>query len=275
MEIVHERILVTHAEIGADAADGHVDLRHLPGVGIGLLAEDRDIAAVAAVGLDELEGLREHAARAAAGIVDAFAGFGTQHLDERLDDALRRIVFAALLALVFGELLDAVFVGAPEEVAVLLDVAELQVVGEEVDDVAEHLLVDVGRRIELRQYALEIGVLLLDLAHRVVDGLPVLRLVRNRGDPLPAGALRDEEDVLLEVGIAVLLIAEALRLQFVIALLKGIGNVAQEKKPHQHLTILCRRQFAAHQFRRVPELVLKAQRCARRKQICLFCLCHQ
>ena len=67
-----------------DAADGQVHLAETPGGGVGLLAVDGDVGAVAAVLLDELLGLDEHAARTAAGIVDA-ALVGLDHLHQQAD----------------------------------------------------------------------------------------------------------------------------------------------------------------------------------------------
>ena len=71
-----------------------------------------------AVRLDELLGLHEHAARAAAGVVDAtFVGF--EHLDQQADDRARRVELAAELAFGLGELAEEVFVDAAEDVAAL------------------------------------------------------------------------------------------------------------------------------------------------------------
>ncbi len=51
-----------------------------PGGVVTFLPVDRDVAQTAAVGLDELLRLHEHAARSAAGIIDP-AFVGLQHLD--------------------------------------------------------------------------------------------------------------------------------------------------------------------------------------------------
>lgn len=166
-------------------------------------------------------------------------------------------------------MLDAVFVGASEYVAVRLDVAERQIVREEVYDVAKHPLVDVRGAVELRQHPLERLVLALDGDHRVVDRLAVVRLVRDGGDPFPACGLRDEEDVLLHVGIAVFFVAVALRLQLAVAVLKGIRDIPQKQEPHQHLTVLRGGQLAAHQIGGMPELGLKSKGCCR--LLYLFC----
>ena len=75
--------------------------------------------AVAAVGLDESLGLHEHAARAAAGVVDA-ALVRFEHLDQQSDDGARRVELAAELAFGLGELAEEVFVDAAERVAGLV-----------------------------------------------------------------------------------------------------------------------------------------------------------
>ena len=103
MEVAVEGVGVLFAEIGVDAADGEVHHGQAPGGGVALLAVDADVAEPAAVGFDELLRLHEHAARAAAGIVDA-AFVGREHLDQQADDALRGVELAAFLALGAGEL---------------------------------------------------------------------------------------------------------------------------------------------------------------------------
>ena len=118
-----------------------------------LLAVDADVApglaAVAvAVGVraDELDRLHEHARRAAAGVVDPPV-VRLEHLDQQLDDAARRVELAALLALGAGELREEVFVDPAEHVlgAARLGVADSANVADEVDELAEPLLVEAGR----------------------------------------------------------------------------------------------------------------------------------
>lgn len=75
--------------------------RHV--VGIGLLPEDRQVVAVAAVGGDELVSLNEHAS-GTAGRVEHSAVVRLKHLDEQVHDLARRVELAGLLALVGGEL---------------------------------------------------------------------------------------------------------------------------------------------------------------------------
>ena len=106
---------VAVGDLGVDAADGEVHLGEAPGRVVGLLAVDADVADAAAVRLDELLALDEHAARAAARVVDA-ALVRREHLDEHADDAARRVELAALLALGARELGEEVLVDAAEDV---------------------------------------------------------------------------------------------------------------------------------------------------------------
>ena len=115
MEIAPEGVGLLVAEVGLDAADGEVHHGEAAGGGVALLAVDADVAEPAAVGFDEFFRLHEHAAGAAAGIVDA-AFVGSEHLDEEAHDALRGVELAAVLALGAGELAEEVFVDAAEDV---------------------------------------------------------------------------------------------------------------------------------------------------------------
>src|SRR5690606_30963380 len=80
-----------------------------------VLSVNGDRAELAAVGLDEGLALHEEAAGAHGGIVN-LAGVGLEHLDDDGDDALGRVVLAALLALGQGELAEEVFVNVAEDV---------------------------------------------------------------------------------------------------------------------------------------------------------------
>ena len=88
--------------------------------------------------------LHEHAARAAAGVVDA-ALVGREHLDQHAHDAGRRVELAALLALGAGELGEEVLVDAAEDVLGAVGRAAEADVADQVDELAEPLLVEAGR----------------------------------------------------------------------------------------------------------------------------------
>ena len=76
---------VSVADLRVDATNGEVHLGQSPGSVVRLLPIDGDVADSAAVRLDEFLALHEHAARAAAGIVDA-AFVGREHLHQNADD---------------------------------------------------------------------------------------------------------------------------------------------------------------------------------------------
>ena len=107
----------------------------------------------AAVRLDELLALDEHAAGAAAGIIDA-ALVGSEHLDQHADDVRRRIELSALLALGAGELGEEVFVDAPQHVLGAVGGAAQRDVAHKVDELAETLLVEPRTGVVLGQHAL-------------------------------------------------------------------------------------------------------------------------
>lgn len=114
VQVVEECVCVVFAEVRVDAADGHVHFCHFPGVGVGLLSVNAYIVAVAAMVLDKLDALHEHAAGAAAGVINALAFAGFEDFDDGFHDACGGVEFAALDAFVACELRDAVFVGATE-----------------------------------------------------------------------------------------------------------------------------------------------------------------
>ncbi len=126
---------------------------------------------LAAVGLDELLALDEHAARAAAGVVDA-ALVGREHLDQHADDAARacrtgrpscprRWRTGRGSTRRRGR-------GCPWRGRPRLPRRD---VADQVDELAEALLVEAGAGVVLGQHALERGVVALDGGHRVVDQL--------------------------------------------------------------------------------------------------------
>ena len=110
-------------------------------VGLRLLAVDGDVADPPAVGLDEFLALHEHAARAAAGVVDAALVRG-EHLDQHADDAAGRVELAALLALGAGELGEEIFVDAAQDVLGAVLLAAQADGADQVDQFAEALLVE-------------------------------------------------------------------------------------------------------------------------------------
>ena len=148
-----------------------------------------------AVRLDEFLALHEHAAGAAAGVVDA-ALVGREHLDQHPDDTRRRVELAAVLALGAGELREEVFVDAAEDVLGAVRRSAKADVADQVDELAEPLLVEAGAGVVLGQHALERGLSRSMAHHGVVDDLADRGLRRVGLEVRPARLLRHPEDVL-------------------------------------------------------------------------------
>lgn len=216
VQVVEKRICVVFAEVRIDAADGHVHFCHFPGVGVGLLSVNAYIVAVAAVILYELDALHEHAAGAAARVIDAFAFARLEDAHDGFHDACGGVEFAALDAFVACELRDAVFVGAAEQILACLGVAHVHV-AEHIDHVAEYTLVEVGGRVVLGKYAFECLVVLLDFDHRLVENLADFGGMGGFRDFGPAGVLRNKEDVFAHVFVKVFFKAFAFGDEFVVA----------------------------------------------------------
>lgn len=135
--VVVEGIAALNA--GVDGADGHIHFGEAPGSFVEFLAVDGDVADTAGVFADEIFGLDEHTAAAAAGVVD-FATVRLEHLHEEADDGAWGVEFAAVFALAVGEHTHKIFVDAAEEVAGVVGLEGD--VGEEVDEFAEAAFVE-------------------------------------------------------------------------------------------------------------------------------------
>lgn len=244
------------AQIRVDAADREVHGRHFPRGRIGLLAVHGDVVNVALMAFDEVRGLYEHAAAAAARIVHSPV-VGFDDFDQRLHDARGCVELAGVLALRFGEFGQTIFVGASEDVAAIALFGHLHV-GEQVHDFAQTSLVELLACEVLRQDALELVVLGLDLAHGLVDGLADLGRVRGRCDGLPAGALGNEEDVLTRVFVAVLLEALSLLNEFLVFLVELVGDVLQEDEAEHDVLVFGSVDVAAQLVGSAPDLFLEA-----------------
>src|SRR5690606_4670569 len=92
--VLVEAALVVPANIGVDAAHGEVHLGQTPGGVVALLAVDGDIADTPAMLQHEFLALHEHAAAAAAGVVDA-ALIGLEHLNQYPHYRLRGVKLTA------------------------------------------------------------------------------------------------------------------------------------------------------------------------------------
>jgi len=206
-----EAALVVPGDLGVNALHSKVHLRQPIGGVIDLLAIDGNVAKAAAMLGNELLRLHEHAARAAAGVLGPPLE-GLAHLDQRPHHATRRQKLAAPLALVGCERREAVLIHPAEQIAGPVELIVDANVGEQVDELAQHHLVERRPRLALRQRALELGVgrHVLDGFHGVIDQLTDLGPFRVRLQILLARLRRHPEDVggellvgILDVGILV------------------------------------------------------------------------
>ena len=221
--VVEEGVGAELAQVGLNAPDGQVHLGHLPGGGVGVLPIDGNLVDVAAVVLHELGRLDEHTAAAAAGVVDP-AVVGLQNLHQGFDHAGRGIEFPGQFALLLGELGQAVFVGAAQNVLAVTVLHHLDV-GKQVYHIPQAALVQLLAGKVLGQDVLETLVLLLNAAHGVVDDSADLRRVGRCGDHAPPGVLRHKEDILGGVFVLVLLEAVALIHQLLVLGLEAVGDI--------------------------------------------------
>src|SRR5437870_13577497 len=152
MEIAPKGVGLLFAEISFDAADGEVHHGEAARSGVALLAVDADVAELAAMGFDEFFRLHEHAARTAAGIVNP-AFVGSEHLDEESHDALRGVELAAFLALGARELTQEIFVDTTEDIFRSTHFVAHADGADEVDELAESVLVERRTRVFFRQNA--------------------------------------------------------------------------------------------------------------------------
>ena len=213
-----------------------------------------------AVGLDELLALHEHAARAAAGVVDA-ALVGREHLDQHAHHARGRVELAAALALGAGEVGEEVLVDAAERVLGAVGGAAERDVADQVDELAEALLVEAGAGVVLGQHALERGVVALDGGHRVVDQRADGRLRGAGLQVRPARLLRHPEDAGGAVLVAVFGVGalRLLRLELGVLGLEGVGDVLEEDQAEDDVLVLGRVHVVAQRVGGGPELGFEAE----------------
>ena len=227
MTVVEEGVGVAVAQVGLNATDGEVHHGHLAGVGVDFLTENAEILDVTLMVANEVGTLDKHATTSHGWIVTA-AFVWLQHRHNSADNAAGCVEFACVLAFQRGELGEAVFVGTTQKVFVLFLFAQLDGVGEQVDDIAETTLVKLGTSEVFRQDAFETVVLFLDLHHGVVDDLANLWGVGGFGDDAPACIGGHIKDVFGHVFVLIFFEAVAFIDQLLVFHVETIGNVFQE-----------------------------------------------
>ena len=257
--ILEESIGGDFAEVGREPAHGEVHLGQLVGGGGHFLSVDGDVLGVAVVAFDKLERLHEHAARAAAGVVN-LALVGLDHFGDQIDDALGGVELAPQLALGGGELPEEVFIDPAD--GVLLLVADGVDVVDGIDEGGELAAIQPeAGEVVVRQGALERGIALL---HRGEGGVDLDRDVALLGmllDVGPAGCLRQVEDILHGVELHhVEVVVLAIGDQLGAALLEFVRNELEEDQREDDVLVFRRLDGAAQLGGSLPEGFLEGFR---------------
>ena len=258
MQVVCKGICLIGAKVGIYTAYSHIHLCHLPGVGVCLLSVNGDCATFAGMRLNEFCALHEHTAGTAAAVIYTAVIKGTQDGNERLNHAGRCIEFTTANAFFFRELCNAVFVCTTEEVFTLFGIAHINVVREDVYDIAQNPLVEVGAGVVLRKNIFQRLVLGFDSSHGVINDRADLRRVSSCGNGAPPCFLRHEENILHRISVAVILEAVAFIHEFLISFIKGCGYVAQKDKPDDYLSVFRCRYMSPQNASCIPQLFFKA-----------------
>ncbi len=240
MQVAAEGVGLLGAEVGFDAAQGEVHHGQTARGGVALLAVDADVAQLAAVGFDELFRLHEHAAGAAARVVDA-AFVGREHGDQAAHHAGRGVELATILALGAGELGKEVFVHATQDVLGAVFAVAQADGADEVDEFAQAVLVEAGAGVLFGQDALEARVVALDGDHGVVHHLADGGLLGAGLQVRPAAFLGHPEDVLgfvlvLVFGVGTRVVTFA-RDQLGVVFVEGIGDVLEENEAEDDVLV--------------------------------------
>ncbi len=209
-----------------------------------LLPVDCEVGAAILVRLQEILGLDHEGAGPVAGLIQA-ATRGLDHLDDELDDRLRRMEVAAALTLVAGELGDEILVDAADQVEVPGRAVELDV-REEVDQAGDDGRVEYLATEDLRERALELLVVGLDRAHGVVDLDPDALVLGVCGQCAPACGFGYPEDAFCKVFIGVLGHLLSFGQELVVLSLEGSADVAQEQQAQGHVLVFARVHGSAH-----------------------------
>ena len=134
---------------------------------------------------------------------------------------------------------------------------------DQVDELAEALLVERGAGVVLGQHALERGVVALDRDHRVVDELADGRLLGAGLQVRPAAPRRHPEDVLGAVLVRVFGIGAGVVAfagdELGVLLLEGVGDVLEEDQAEDDVLVLGRVHVVAQLVGGEPELGLEAE----------------
>ena len=131
--------------------------------------------------------------------------------------------------------------------------------GDQVDQFAQHHLVERGPGVILRQDALEAVVGLLDRDHRLVDQLADGGLLGVGLKMRPARLLRHPEDVFGEIFVGVFGGVGVFGQQRGTLCLEGVRNVLEEDQAERDVLVVGRLHVAAQLVGRLEQLRLEAK----------------
>ena len=201
MLVVKEGVRRALAQIAGEAAHRQVHLRQLVGGAGQLLTVDGDILALALMALHKLQRLHEHAARAAAGVID-LALIGLQHLGQQGDHTFGGVELAAALAFAGGKLAEKILVDPAHQILF----GEVALAGQGVDVL--YAVDEGGKLFHLQPLSGEVvigqgigqrGVALFDGREGGVDEEGDIILLGAGAKIGPARGFGQEEDVVLLV----------------------------------------------------------------------------
>ena len=147
--------------------------------------------------IDELRRLHEHAARAAGRVKD-LAAVRLDDLHHQPDHRARGKELAAALAFGHGELAEEVLVDLSEHIALGIGRDIGEVLQQLRGDAAVLLGAGQAKVLVLGQHALQLGLVLLDRLHRLLDRLGDVLLVRQVEQVVVAGVVRQIEAALFD-----------------------------------------------------------------------------
>ncbi len=253
-----EAALVVPFNVCVDAADREVHLAEPPRRVIRLLPIDGYIADPATVQLDELFRLHKHAAGAAARVVDPSL-VRLDHLDHHTYDRARRVEFPTSLAFRTRELAKEILIDAPEHIARLSFFLAKCDARDKVDQFAKHHRVESRAGVVLREYTLEILVVLLDGQHGLVDHLSDRGLLRVRLKMGPARGGWHPKHVFGGVLVAVFRSLWIFGHKLGALGLEAVGNVLQKDKAECNVFVVRRFHVAAQLVGCLEQFCLKAE----------------
>ena len=137
--VVKEGVGAELTQVSVNAPDGKIHLGEFPSGWVGVLPIDRNAVDVPAMVLDKPSRLDEHAAAAAAGVIDPPIE-GLEHFHQRFDHTLRREELPGQFALLLGEFAQAVLVGVPQNILAAAMFYHLEV-GKQIDHIPQPPLV--------------------------------------------------------------------------------------------------------------------------------------